>query len=283
MTDLERFFRRLVGTLASTDPARLHRPLALSDVEHDILPYRANRRALALESSEDYEMILLRLCAGEGDLVHAEPEEARARFAREAGASNPDLSVLRAFDNVWLTLRSEPLARALGPGPEADYAPVREGPAHSALPELVLYDPADDPTVEMAIPGAVDEDAVVDDDSAVDDDPAVVHDEAVDYRAAMEADEAEHADDAVYGGVPEARDEAEVADRGPDAPAERPAVGGAAPRCAHCGAGLPAHRAVNFCPHCGRSQTVPECARCGTELEPGWKHCVNCGAAVGRE
>ena len=32
MTDLERFFRRLVANLAGTDPARLHRPIPLEDI-----------------------------------------------------------------------------------------------------------------------------------------------------------------------------------------------------------------------------------------------------------
>jgi hypothetical protein len=115
VTDLERFFRRLVGNLASTDPARLHRPIPLDDVRQTIVPYRANRRALGLESSEDYELVLLRLCAGEGGFVRTEPEEARARFAEELRGNNPDLEVLGAAEDVLLTLRSEPLARALGP------------------------------------------------------------------------------------------------------------------------------------------------------------------------
>ena len=53
------------------------------------------------------------------------------------------------------------------------------------------------------------------------------------------------------------------------------------PHCLYCGGALPAHRAVNFCPHCGQSQTVALCAHCHGELEPGWRHCVNCGATVG--
>ena len=80
MTDLERFFRRLVVTLAATDPARLHQPLRLEAIHESIIPYRSHRRALGLESSEDYELVLLRLCAGEGGLARTEPEEVRARF-----------------------------------------------------------------------------------------------------------------------------------------------------------------------------------------------------------
>jgi hypothetical protein len=213
-----------VGNLASTDPARLHRPLPLADIQHDIMPYRANRRALALESSEDYELALLRLCAGEGGLVRAEPEEARARFAKELATPNPDLAVLDAFDNVVLTLRSEPLARALGPDREADttYAPPSEP---SAPVELELPDLPQLPELEP--------------------EPVAAPDDRL-PSAPMAADP-----------------EAEVT------------------HCLFCGGALPTHRAVKFCPHCGQNQTTPTCPQCHQELEAGWRHCVNCGTAVG--
>ncbi len=216
MTDLERFFRRIVENLASTDPARLRRPLPLADLQHDVLPYRANRRALELESSEDYEMVLLRLCAGEGGLVRTEPEDARARFAKELRTPNPDLGVLHAFENVVLTLRSEPLAQALDPAREREAAYAPPMPEPSDLPQL-----PDIPELEEI-----------------------------------------SASDGIAG----------------DELLEPPVD---APLCLYCGETLPEHRSVSFCPHCGRSQTVPTCARCRSELEPGWKHCVNCGTAVG--
>jgi hypothetical protein len=213
VTDLERFFRRLVGNLAGTDPARLHRPLPLTAVEQDILPYRANRRALEIDSSEDYEMALLRLCAGEGGFVRTEPEEARTSFVKELQSPNPDLGVLRLYENVVITLRSEPLARALGPDREreAAYAPPSERPATSGLPD---------------VPGL---------------ETLTVEDDPIDSE-----------------------------------PTGRPSV-----QCLYCGGALPAHRAVNFCPHCGQSQTLLICTHCQGELEPGWKHCANCGTAVG--
>ena len=113
MTDLERFFRRLVVTLAATDPARLHQPLPLEAIHESIIPYRSHRRALGLESSEDYELVLLRLCAGEGGLARTEPEEVRARFAEELRNPSPDLAVLHQYENVLVSLRSAPLAQAL--------------------------------------------------------------------------------------------------------------------------------------------------------------------------
>jgi hypothetical protein len=214
MTDLERFFRCLVGNLAGTDPARLHRPLSLVDVEQDILPYRANRRALELDTSEDYEMVLLRLCSGEGGFVRTEPEEARTSFAKELQSPNPDLGILRQFDNVLLTLRSEPLARALNSDREREAAYAPPAPT---LPEI--HDLA-----ELTV-----EDLTVD------------------------------------------RNESSEPESAGDAPVQ----------CLYCGGVLPIHRSVNFCPHCGQSQTAPTCPSCQGEIEPGWKHCVNCGAAVG--
>lgn len=152
MTDLERFFRRLVANLAASDPARLHHPIPLDDVQQSIIPYRSNRRALHLETSEDYEMVLLRLCAGEGNLVRAEPEEARTRFVEELQSPHPDLDVLRTVEHVVISLRSDPLARALDPEPEPDLPyvvpPATLAPAPPLpgldLPQLDAIEPLDE-------------------------------------------------------------------------------------------------------------------------------------------
>jgi predicted RNA-binding Zn-ribbon protein involved in translation (DUF1610 family) len=242
VSDVERFFRRLVGHLAASDPARLRGPLPLDEISRSILPYRANRRALQLDTSEEYELVLLRLCAGEGGLVRTEPEEARARFAEESRSANPDLEVLREFEHVELTLRSEPLARALGPEAEAAYAPP-------SIPAEVELDPADEPGPLVEL------------ESAPEPEPP-----GLDALAELPEDD-----------LPE--DELGEAYDLP-APALTPAEE-VRPACLYCGGFLPIHRPVNFCPHCGQSQTVILCPECRSELEPGWKHCVNCGAAVG--
>jgi hypothetical protein len=130
VTDLERLYRRLVQQLAATDPARLHRPLPLDEIVHSLVPYRANRRALGVDTSEEYELVLMRLCAGEGGLARTEPEEARARFAAELGSSNPDLAALHSFESVLITLRPEPLSRVL------DSADTELEPEPAALPDI---------------------------------------------------------------------------------------------------------------------------------------------------
>ncbi|MDQ2669373.1 MAG: hypothetical protein M3Y31_01960 [Gemmatimonadota bacterium] len=49
------------------------------------------------------------------------------------------------------------------------------------------------------------------------------------------------------------------------------------PRCGYCGGMLPGGRAVNFCPHCGQSQTGARCPECRNDVEEGWRHCITCG------
>ena len=219
MTELERFFRRLVANLADSDPARLHRPIPLEDIHQSIVPYRTNRRALLLESSEDYEMVVLRLCAGEGGFVRTDPEEARARFAEELQSPNPDLGVLHRMENVVVSLRSEPLARALSDAtdPELPYAPTQPPMAGLELPTLDR--PLADDLRELTGYGQPDPDPET---------------------------------------IPVSH----------------------APHCLYCGDALPADRPVRFCPHCGQPQAPPECPRCHSEVEPGWRHCVSCGTAL---
>jgi hypothetical protein len=240
MTEVERFFRRLVSTLAASNPTRLQGPLLLDDITGSILPYRTHRRALEIDTVEDYEAVLLRLCAGEGDLVWTEPEEARKRFVEESRSNNPDLTALYAFENVYVSFRPEPLLWALAPDPRADYAP----PAMPVEPS-----PAQpEPTPEVAEPEANHVDAGSDE-------PVLV--------------------------LGATRPQSPPPLEDPDVDEVAEAIEPARPTCLYCGGSLPTGRTVNFCPHCGQSQTQILCPECRSEVEPGWRHCVNCGAAVG--
>jgi predicted RNA-binding Zn-ribbon protein involved in translation (DUF1610 family) len=132
LTDLARFFRQLVRNLAATDPARLRRPLPLTEIRDSILPYRANRRALELESSEDYELILMQLCAGEGGFAATQPTDIKALFAAELRSPNPDLGLLQLHEKAEVILEPKRVADALDPKPELTFAP----PGH--LPDVLV-------------------------------------------------------------------------------------------------------------------------------------------------
>jgi double zinc ribbon protein len=126
MTDLERLFRRLVDNLIAIDPARLHRSMPLSDLYESVIPYRTNRRSLSIDTAEDYDFLLLRLCAGEGGFLRMLSPDVAERFRSESTSTNPNLDLIRAYADAELQLETEPLAHALGPGPEEAFAPPED-------------------------------------------------------------------------------------------------------------------------------------------------------------
>ena len=123
MNDLDRIFRQIVVNLTATNPDRLRLPLSLAEIRDSIVPYRANRRALQIESSEDYEVALIRLCAGEGGLATIEPAEVQEEFASELVSPNPDLTIIHKHEKAVVSLNPDALARASDPDPDRAFAP----------------------------------------------------------------------------------------------------------------------------------------------------------------
>jgi predicted RNA-binding Zn-ribbon protein involved in translation (DUF1610 family) len=206
VTDLERFFRRIVTNVAALDARRLGEPLPLAEIPVSIIPYRTNRRALQVDTSEEYEMVLLRLCAGEGGYVRTDPEEARRKFQEELQSPNPDLEVIHRFEDVTIILRPDRVDQALRRQEED----IEQAPA-AQIP--VVADPDDAPMFDEA--------------------EEIVEEEVVGSQ------------------------------------------------CVYCGGALP-DRPVKFCPHCGQSQVAMVCPECRADVEPGWRHCVNCGVPLRR-
>lgn len=264
MTDLERLFRRLVDNLIAIDPARLHRPLALGDLLGSVMPYRTNRRSLQIDTVEDYEMLVLRLAAGEGGFVRLQSEDVAQVFRDQLESPNPDLEVLREYAKADLVLGTEPLAHALGPGPEESYAPPEE-----EFDFPVLSSPERD--IEPAEPPARRNlELSTTDPPMRRTDPTPRRTEAP-VRPLFTAEPALPAPPMV---PPPPRITAE-----PEPAAPRRGEAGA--RCGFCGGHLPAGRTVHFCPHCGQNQSFTRCPECQAELELGWKHCIGCGHPVG--
>jgi hypothetical protein len=156
VTDLERFFSQLVRNLAAADRDRLRQPLTLAEIRESIVPYRANRRALQLESSEDYELVVMRLCAGEGGFALVGPEAVRAEFVKEVGSPNPDLTLVERHEKAGVHLDPKAVARALDPDPGLAYAPKEPAsPAEQVRPRSAgsLDQAGRKPRPEVSPPG----------------------------------------------------------------------------------------------------------------------------------
>lgn len=111
--DVERLFRRLVANLAALDPSRLSRPFPVGDITRSLVPYRTHRIALRFETSEDYEMAVLRLVAGEGGFAMTDPPDAAEAALSEIQSPNPDPGILKQIATATVSLDPERVADAL--------------------------------------------------------------------------------------------------------------------------------------------------------------------------
>ena len=93
MDELTRFARHLIEQLGASSEG-VHRAIPVASLRETVLPYRKHRRALGVESVEDYETVLLRLVAGERGYLRTTPAEAAERCRNELAQATPDLAVL---------------------------------------------------------------------------------------------------------------------------------------------------------------------------------------------
>lgn len=237
VTTLESLFRLLVRTLSERQPARVHQPISINELMDSILPYRLVRRELGVDTSEDYETLLLRLCAGEGNFVQADPGT-QAAFSAELAKSLPDLALLRVYGETHIVLRTDPLMAALDLPPEERYAP----PGERKYP-----------------PEAAEE---------------AGREEAEEEPTGTREDAAAWVPDPVFEANAGAM--VEMAPERP-APPSDPERAPSHVRCPFCGGLLPPRMMINFCPHCGMGQDVGTCRTCGADMDVGWRYCVSCG------
>lgn len=252
MTSLERFVARLVEILEQRDVAALHRPIRVRDLRDSVIPYRFNRSVLDLSSSEDYELLLLRLVAEEGGFVKVAPPETAERIREELAGPNPDLGLIDALHDTTVQLGVAGIARARALREEQAGPPPAEPPTTYLPPEETAAEAASVPAPAELTPSPPDREEP---------DPV----EEPPTRRPPEPE------------FEPLADSISVDDEEPDA------GGSATPsQCASCHAALPSHRPVAFCPFCGGPAGVRRCVRCGSEIEPGWKHCVACGHLADR-
>jgi hypothetical protein len=128
VTDLERFFERIVRNIAAIDQQMVRKPIPVVDIKSRILPYRTNRRALGLEASEEYEELLVRLVSQEGGLVTTTPQDVADWCARQMSSLTPDLSGIPGQAAATITVNEDALTRVLGARAESITA-TATGPA----------------------------------------------------------------------------------------------------------------------------------------------------------
>jgi hypothetical protein len=221
MDELTRFARRLVEQLTASKEG-VNRAVPIGQIREKILPYRTHRRALMLESVEDYETVLLRLVAGERGFVRTLPAAAAKRCQDELAGANPDLGVLDQLADSTIQITSLAAAQIVG-----------DDGAMGTEPEVTLNE----------VKGRGDR---------------------VQYRRTAE----------LAAAAPRPRD-----DTAPVIASEAKQSGGDS-ECRHCRHAMPAGRTVVFCPWCGGRLIPFTCARCQTELDSEWRHCITCGAPV---
>ena len=244
MTDLERLATTVL-TQWHADGGVDGGPIAVNTLLDRILPYRQARRLLGIDSSEDYEALMLRLLAEEDGLVTVAPPDA-SEMARSTLASKlPDLDVLQLLRSAELTITAATVARLEGV--------LQMPPARSSEPE-----PEPAPEAVPALDEPIEQ---VDDHDII---PLPVSRVVADaIRVALETPRSE----APAGPPPEFL--TKVAFIPP------------AMSCWSCTEPLPEGRSAKFCPFCGADQRQPACPACGGAIERQWKHCPDCGITLG--
>lgn len=137
MTDevVTRLHRALVEELRDRGHPE-DRPVTVADLYQTLVPYRAVRSRLGLDLNADYEHALLRLLAGEGDLLHLEPARAREELEREVRSPYPVVGLFRKFSDSSVRVRMPPV--------EEDAAAVSSEPVRSVPPVRLATLPPDD-------------------------------------------------------------------------------------------------------------------------------------------
>jgi hypothetical protein len=103
-TSVERFHRVLVESIVGAAPAYLEASFTVAEIYQSLVPYRTHRDRLGVAMNGDYEDVLLRLLAGEGDFLVLDSEAARERIRKELATRNPNTGIYREFAAVGVRL-----------------------------------------------------------------------------------------------------------------------------------------------------------------------------------
>ncbi len=126
----------------------LDRPLEVGEITDRLAPYGAARRDGKVDTHDDYQHLVMRLLAGERDLVFADDlmqDDLRAELA----SPNPDLGVLRTYRNASVRLSTGGTQQVLAGDTNIDLTPptpIKPGPAVRASKPVPVAEPSAEPT-----------------------------------------------------------------------------------------------------------------------------------------
>lgn len=264
---LQRFHRELVRALRETNPEQLTAPFTVAEIYQNLVPYRTHRDRLGVEMNADYEHALLRLLAGDGDLLSIESRTARQEIRDELDSPNPNTGLYRDFAAADVRLNPEKIQEALEGAPDVveedtassgtlEQAPGPGGPAEGEAPRgsgLYLYEDPEEGGETGGTPELVSEESP-EDVSGIPEPLEGSGDMGMEEVGSDSAPVSEEEDSADGEDVPE--------------------------NCPWCRENLPDRPNIQFCPYCGSNVKMVPCPECGEELELGWRFCIACGTEV---
>ncbi|HEX9886693.1 MAG TPA: zinc ribbon domain-containing protein [Longimicrobiales bacterium] len=139
---LTRFHQVLVEEIRSRRPDLLSAPFTVAEIYQDLVPYGTHRDRLGLEMNGDYEDLLLRLLAGEGDYLFLDSDTARGEMQAELQSGDPNTAIFREFAAVDVRLNPtlvEGSNLGLAVAVELDGATWSEAPPLSAPMDEMVF------------------------------------------------------------------------------------------------------------------------------------------------
>ena len=147
MDELDRMFRRLVENIRNGYPELLTQPFEVSELFQSLIPYRHNRRELAIDTNEEYELTLCRLLAGERSLMGGD-DVMRETLREQLATNNPNTAIYREFASSRVAIVADAVRR-LDAGGSPVAPPLARGAAATVpVPQVRM------PNVAPPPPGA---------------------------------------------------------------------------------------------------------------------------------
>src|SRR5688572_19101193 len=103
MDDLDRLYRRLIHNIRATRPEYLRIPFTVQELYEQLVPYRHNRRDLAIETNQDYEAAVARLLSGEREYLRTD-DAMRDALIRELNSPTGDPGIFKEYAQAQLSL-----------------------------------------------------------------------------------------------------------------------------------------------------------------------------------